>query len=47
MTEINDDVKVFFSCHKEPAPYITENFDYKLFPIVIVKFNKLAIQKFP
>ena len=23
LTEINDDIKVFFSCHKEPVSYIT------------------------
>tara|TARA_R110000744_G_scaffold85433_1_gene167007 strand:+ start:6042 stop:6821 length:780 start_codon:yes stop_codon:yes gene_type:complete len=38
MTEINNDVKVFFSCHKEPVSYITENFDYKLFPNVGEEF---------
>ena len=31
LEKMNDDVKVFFSCHKEPPRWIRDIFDYKLF----------------
>lgn len=28
----NSDIKVFWSCHREPSKFIKSNFDYKVFP---------------
>ena len=32
LNELNDNVDVFWTCHKEPIDYIKENFEYKVFP---------------
>ena len=29
--EANDNVDVFYSCHKEPTQFVKDNFDWKLF----------------
>ena len=31
LNDSNDNINVFWSCHKEPTDWIKENFDYKLF----------------
>ena len=31
LKENNDNVDVFYSCHKEPTEYVKNNFDWKLF----------------
>ena len=30
LNETNDDINVFWSCHKEPIDYVKDNFDYQL-----------------
>ena len=32
LNDNNDEINVFYSCHKEPTDFIKENFDYKVFP---------------
>ena len=32
LNDSNNDINVFWSCHKEPTEYVKNNFDYKLFP---------------
>ena len=32
LNDNNDEINVFYSCHKEPTQYIKDNFDWKLFP---------------
>lgn len=32
LNDENDNVSVFYSCHREPIEFIKENFDWKLFP---------------
>lgn len=34
LSDINDNIKVFYSCHKEPTQYVKDNFEYQLFPNV-------------
>ena len=34
----NQEINVFWSCHKEPTEYIKDNFNYKLFPNVGEEF---------
>lgn len=31
LNDMNEDVNVFFSCHREPPEYIKDNFDYQVF----------------
>ena len=31
LNDANDNINVFWSCHKEPTDYIKENFDHKVF----------------
>lgn len=32
LNENNDNINVFYSCHKEPTQFIKDNFEWKLFP---------------
>ena len=36
----NENINVFWSCHKEPTKYIKDNFKYKLFPNIGEEFIK-------
>tara|TARA_R110001592_G_scaffold3996_8_gene22610 strand:+ start:4521 stop:5300 length:780 start_codon:yes stop_codon:yes gene_type:complete len=38
LNDNNEEIDVFWSCHKEPTNYIKENFKYKLFPNVGEEF---------
>ena len=31
LNDANENINVFWSCHKEPTDWVKENFDYKLF----------------
>lgn len=32
LNELNEDINVFWTCHKEPVDFVKENFDYQVFP---------------
>jgi len=32
LNENNDNINIFYSCHKEPTQFIKDNFEWKLFP---------------
>ena len=32
INEANDEIKMFWTCHKEPSERVKQNFDYKVFP---------------
>ena len=38
LNDNNENINVFWSCHKEPTKFIKNNFEYKLFPNVGEEF---------